>query len=257
MHAAVVDGDLPDLLRDGTDRDASALGAPTGADARAPRFQARGQKYTGVSNFAQVPGLGRPPLVVPTERHVAAAALRHFSRQRARATRLTTKLLSFLLTSGFGGVAMRGQMRIEAVAGDDTIETYLADLLGQDIMVSVYVGPARATCGGCGTARQRRRRPARRAGRFAARTHLRSPSRVRCAALAAAGRRGPGHSDPLAAATASAQGAQQLLVPFGIQPEQARIMRATRTPLAVRDGRMLTCPALGGEGSWHDRPLRS
>jgi Phosphotransferase enzyme family len=109
-----------------------------------PRFRASSPDHPGVSNLARVPGLGRPPLVVPAEQRVAAAALRHFSGQRARAPRLTIKLLSFLLAFGFGGVALRGQIRVEAVAGADTIETYLADLLGQDFLVSMYVGPPRA-----------------------------------------------------------------------------------------------------------------
>jgi hypothetical protein len=110
----------------------------------APRFRPRGLKHPGVSNFAQVPGLGRPPLVVPAEQHVAAAALRHFSGQRTRAARLTTRLFSFLLSSGLGGVVLRGRIRVEATADADTIETYLTDLLGQDILVSVYLGPQRA-----------------------------------------------------------------------------------------------------------------
>jgi Phosphotransferase enzyme family len=108
------------------------------------RFQARDPEHPGVSNLTQVPGLGRPPLVVPAEQRVAAAALRHFSGQRARAPRLITKVLSFLMASGCGAFALRGQIRVEAVAGADTIETYLADLLGQDILVSVYTGPPRA-----------------------------------------------------------------------------------------------------------------
>jgi hypothetical protein len=108
------------------------------------RFQARDSEHLGVSNLTLAPGLGRPPLVVPADQRVAAAALRHFSGQRARAPRLITKLLSFLMASDFGGFALRGQIRLESVAGADTIETYLADLLGQDILISMYVGPPRA-----------------------------------------------------------------------------------------------------------------
>jgi len=109
-----------------------------------PRHRARGPERPGVSNFGLVPGLGRPPLLVPAEQHVAAAAIHHFSGQRSRAARMTTKVFSFVLARGFGDAVLRGRIQVDAPAAAETIETYLAAVLGRDIMVSMYLGPPRA-----------------------------------------------------------------------------------------------------------------
>jgi len=109
-----------------------------------PRHRARGPVRTGVSTFGLVPGLRRPPLLVPAEQHVAAAAIHHFSAQRSRAARITTKMFSLVLASGFGDAVLRGRVQVDAPATAETIETHLAAVLGRDIMVSMYLGPPRA-----------------------------------------------------------------------------------------------------------------
>jgi len=109
-----------------------------------PRHRARGPERPGVSSFGLVPGLRRPPLLVPAEQHVAAAAIHRFSGQRSRAARMTTKMFSLVLARGFGGAVLRGRVQVEAPAAAETIETYLAAVLGRDIMVSMYLGPPRA-----------------------------------------------------------------------------------------------------------------
>jgi Phosphotransferase enzyme family len=109
-----------------------------------PRHRAHGPQRAGVSNFGLVPGLRRPPLLVPAEQHVAAAAIHHFSGQRSRAARMTTKMFSLVLASGFGDAVLRGRVQVDAPAAAETIETYLAAVLGRDIMVSMYLGPPRA-----------------------------------------------------------------------------------------------------------------
>jgi hypothetical protein len=109
-----------------------------------PRHRARGAQRPGVSNFGLVPGLRRPPLLVPAEQHVAAAAIHHFSGQRSRAARITTKMFSLVLASGLGDAVLRGRVQVDTFAAAETIETYLAAVLDQDIMVSMYVGPPRA-----------------------------------------------------------------------------------------------------------------
>jgi hypothetical protein len=106
--------------------------------------RARCSRRPGVSNFGLVPGLRRPPLLVPAEQHVAAAAVHHFSGQRSRAARITTKMFSLVLASGFGDAVLRGRVQVDALPAAETIETYLAAVLGQDIMVSMYLGPPRA-----------------------------------------------------------------------------------------------------------------
>ena len=104
----------------------------------------RGAQRPGVSSFGLVPGLRRPPLLVPAEQHVAAAAIHHFSGQRSRAARMTTKMFSLVLASGLGDAVLRRRVQVDTPAAAETIETYLAAVLGRDIMVSMYLGPPRA-----------------------------------------------------------------------------------------------------------------
>jgi hypothetical protein len=94
--------------------------------------------------FALVVGVHRPPLMVPAQRRPAAAAVGHHSRPRSAAARLGVKALCLGLSTGLGGVALRGRVRISAPAGADTIEEHLKTVLSRDLMVSMYLGPARA-----------------------------------------------------------------------------------------------------------------
>jgi Phosphotransferase enzyme family len=94
--------------------------------------------------YALVPGLGRPPLLVPASGHIAASAIRHFNGQRTLKVRLTTKVLSLCLTSGLGGTIYSGRFRASTPPGSESIETYLGRILSRDIRVSMSVGPPRA-----------------------------------------------------------------------------------------------------------------
>lgn len=96
------------------------------------------------AEFILIPGLRRPPLLVPAGSHVAAAAVRHFSGQRSRTARLTNKLFSLCLDSGLGDTMFRDRITMNVPAGTDTIQRYLSDVLPGDIQVSMYLGPARA-----------------------------------------------------------------------------------------------------------------
>ena len=96
------------------------------------------------SEFALVAGIHRPPLMVPAERRPAAAAVRHHSRPRSATARVGVRVLCLGLGAGLGGVALRGRVRISAPAGADTIEEHLRTVLSRDLMVSMYLGPARA-----------------------------------------------------------------------------------------------------------------
>jgi hypothetical protein len=109
-----------------------------------PGLRTRGPERPGVTNFALVPGLCRPPLLVPAEQRAAAAAVHHFSGQRSRPVRLAMKIFSLVLAGGFGDALLRGRIRVNALAGHQTIETYLADVLCRDVLLSVYLGPPRA-----------------------------------------------------------------------------------------------------------------
>ncbi len=96
------------------------------------------------SEFVLVPGVGRPPLLVPAKRDVAAAAVRHYSGPRSPATRLTARMLALGLASGLGGAMIQGRMRVGAPLGTDNIETFLREAVSPGIQVSMYLGPARA-----------------------------------------------------------------------------------------------------------------
>lgn len=96
------------------------------------------------TEFILIPGLRRPPLLVPAGQRVAGAAVRHYSGQRSPAARLTTKFFSACLHSGLAGAMFRHRLTMHVPAGADTVETYLADLLHRDIRLSMYLGPPRA-----------------------------------------------------------------------------------------------------------------
>jgi hypothetical protein len=100
--------------------------------------------WPDTSEFALIAGFHRPPLLVPTDRRAAAAALRHYSQPRSLTARLGVKALCHGLASGLRTPMLRGRVGVTAPAGTDTIETYLQAVLSRDIKVSMYLGPARA-----------------------------------------------------------------------------------------------------------------
>ena len=61
-----------------------------------------------------------------------------------RAARLGSRALSLALASRVGGAAFRTRVRVHCPPDTDTIETYLRTVLGRKILVSMYLGPARA-----------------------------------------------------------------------------------------------------------------
>ena len=96
------------------------------------------------SEFILLPGPGRPRLLVPPAARPAAAAVRRYGEPGSRTTRLATRALSLALASGLGGIALRGRVLVHAPAGADTIESYLREVLGSDLRVSMHLGAARA-----------------------------------------------------------------------------------------------------------------
>jgi hypothetical protein len=94
--------------------------------------------------FVLVPGVGRPPLLVPQANQAAATAVRHYNAQRSPAGRLTAKLISFCLANGLGRAVPRGRVMVDVPPETDTIEGYLRAKLSRDVRLSMYLGPARA-----------------------------------------------------------------------------------------------------------------
>jgi phosphotransferase family enzyme len=105
---------------------------------------ARGGLQPREGEFALVPGVRRPPLLVPAGSRVAASAVRHYSGPRSPSARLCVNALSLVLAGGLGGAVARGRVRVHAPDGADTIEAYLRSVVSPEIRVSMYLGPARA-----------------------------------------------------------------------------------------------------------------
>ena len=97
-----------------------------------------------VSEFVVLPGLRRPRLLVPVARRPAATALRRYGKPSSLKTRLGTQGLSYVFRSGLGFVMLRDRLLVRAPAGAPTIESYLSTALGLDVIVSLYLGSARA-----------------------------------------------------------------------------------------------------------------
>jgi len=102
----------------------------------------------GGKEFALIAGIHRPPLMVPAQRRLAAAAVRQHSRPRSAAARMGVRALCLGLGAGMGGSALRwtlrGRVQVATPAGADTIDEHLNTVLSRDLAVSMYLGPARA-----------------------------------------------------------------------------------------------------------------
>jgi hypothetical protein len=102
-----------------------------------------------VSEFVLVPNAAQPRLLVPDRpRAVAAAAVRRYTSPASMTARARLRVLSMLMATGCGQRLLRDRARVyadsTADAPLDTIETYLRDVLGTDVQVSMHIGPARA-----------------------------------------------------------------------------------------------------------------
>lgn len=96
------------------------------------------------SEFILVPNARRPRLVLPAERAVGAAAAAHYAKPGSALARLRAHLLAGVVNSGLGGAVMRDRLRVHEPPGVDTVQTRLRAALGQDLRVSLHLGPPRA-----------------------------------------------------------------------------------------------------------------
>jgi hypothetical protein len=113
---------------------------------RGPRASRASASDTALdsSEFVLIPGVRRVPLMVPADRALAAAAVRHYSSPLSPVARLVAHAVSAGLASGLGASVLPTRMRVQAPAGTPTIETYLRDAVSQEVRVSMFLGPARA-----------------------------------------------------------------------------------------------------------------
>jgi hypothetical protein len=104
---------------------------------------------SAVREFVLVPNAAQPRLLVPDRpRAVAASAVRRHTSPASRSGRARLRVLSVLMATGCGQLLLRDRARVYAEptteAPLDTIETYLREVLGTDVHVSMHIGPARA-----------------------------------------------------------------------------------------------------------------
>ncbi len=94
------------------------------------------------TEYLVIPDARRPKLLVPMgSRRVAIAAVRRFTEPQSRMARLKRDAVVLALRSGTWPALLRDRVRCSSA---DSIDTYLKAAIGQDLRVSVHIGPARA-----------------------------------------------------------------------------------------------------------------
>jgi hypothetical protein len=93
-------------------------------------------------DYLVVPHARQPRLVVPRQGQAAAAAIAGFNVGRSRRARLLSGPLSMTLRAGAGGALLKDRLVVRDAAG--SLRRYLSDVLGQDVLMSFQIGPARA-----------------------------------------------------------------------------------------------------------------
>jgi hypothetical protein len=90
-----------------------------------------------------IPDAHSPRLLVPAEsRRLAAAAVRRYSEPQSRIARLKRGAVVAALHTGVSHAVLRD--RVTVYAGPDSVEAYLRDHLGPNLVPSIHIGPARA-----------------------------------------------------------------------------------------------------------------
>jgi hypothetical protein len=104
----------------------------------------RGGRGSAQAEFILLLGMRRPRLLIPAASRAGAAAVRGYGEPGSRSAQLGARALSFALASGLGGAMLRSRIRVHAPPGTETIESFLQAALGRDLLISAYLGPARA-----------------------------------------------------------------------------------------------------------------
>jgi Phosphotransferase enzyme family len=125
-------------------RPATVAFSGTGQAPKSPRGTTPAGPSAPGGEFILLLGTRRPRLVIPAAPAPAAAAIRGYSAVGSRTARLGARALSLTLRSGVGLAAFRSRLHVGVPAGADTIESFLASALGRTVVVSFYLGPARA-----------------------------------------------------------------------------------------------------------------
>jgi hypothetical protein len=91
-----------------------------------------------------VPRHTDPRLILPIERRAAAAAIRHYGEPGSRTASLRKWATWLTVATNTGPSLFRDRLRIDAPDGSPTIASYLHEVLGRDLRLSMYVSDARA-----------------------------------------------------------------------------------------------------------------
>jgi hypothetical protein len=97
------------------------------------------------AEYLIVPDLKRPRLLVPAQdRKIAAAAVRNYAEPTSRTARMKRDAVVVALRTGASKMLLRDTVSVVGPAGIDSIDQYLAKVLGAGLSISVHIGPARA-----------------------------------------------------------------------------------------------------------------
>jgi hypothetical protein len=99
---------------------------------------------TAERDFIVLPSASRPRLLVPSVRRAGAAALRRYGEPGSVTAWAGSRALALALAGGAAAAGLGGRLRVSVPAGADTIEAYLRDVLGHEVLISTHLGAARA-----------------------------------------------------------------------------------------------------------------
>ncbi len=102
-----------------------------------------GRSRSAAGQLLLLPDAKRPKIIVPSGRRAGAAALRRYGEPGSAKSRLATRMLATMLAGGLGRF-VGGRLSIATPSGSETIDSYLAALLGQPVQISLHLGAARA-----------------------------------------------------------------------------------------------------------------
>ena len=102
-----------------------------------------GSDGTPTMEYLVVPHARRPRVLVPvSSREVAGSSVRHCSEPQTRLSRLRRDAVLLALAVGAAPLLLRD--RVWLPRGEGSIDAYVRDALGRDVLLSLYVGPVRA-----------------------------------------------------------------------------------------------------------------
>jgi hypothetical protein len=104
-----------------------------------------GPGENAIAEYIVVPNARKPRLLVPAhDRRLAAAAVRRYGEPTSRMGRFKRNAVVAALRTGASAVLLRDRIRVEDPVGTDTFDRYLANVMGDDLSLSVHIGPVRA-----------------------------------------------------------------------------------------------------------------